>query len=112
MLRNTSRFINRLQKIQKGYGKRLNKALGDAAETILNESNQLIPIDTGKLKSSGKVEKSKDRAMVIYDEDYAIYVHEDMEARHKRGQAKFLALAVVKKKNEIAKDIANELRGN
>ncbi|MBN2880005.1 MAG: HK97 gp10 family phage protein [Clostridia bacterium] len=69
----------------------LNDALMEGAENIAAESKKNVPEDTGELKESCKVEASGHlEAEVIYDAVYAARIHEDMNMRHRKGQAKFL----------------------
>ena len=70
-------------------------ALGGRATAILEESNELVPVDTGELKGSGSVTDVKRRGDVVevvvqYEADHAAFVHEDPDASHPQGQAKFL----------------------
>lgn len=58
---------------------------------ILDVSRTKVPVDTGFLKSSGKINQIKDGFEIVYNADYAIYVHEDIDAKHPNGgQAKYL----------------------
>ena len=44
------------------------------ARDILDESQRLVPVDTGNLRRSGKVVETDDGADVVYTADYAAYV--------------------------------------
>ncbi len=84
----------------------VSKALDKVANSVLAESIQLTPVDTGTLRRSQKVTNKKvgiDEVSVEVraDTDYAVYVHENLQARHPQGQAKFLESAV----NTIAPEI-------
>lgn len=55
------------------------------------------PVDVGNLKASAYTRKAQSGGMAVevgYTSDYAIYVHEDLQARHEVGQAKFLTSAL------------------
>ena len=87
-----------------GQSKLFDRALTDVAQTVLNESKELVPVDRGTLKNSGQVEKPKRDATgveveITYGGDaraYARRVHEDMKARHKDGKtAKYLEKPVM-----------------
>jgi len=75
---------------------------------IQRESQEIVPIDTGNLKG-GAFTRHKGYGfntdvIVGYVADYAVYVHEDLNARHKSGKrAKYLESVVREKKNEIVK---------
>jgi hypothetical protein len=70
----------------------------DVLDEVLQDSNSMCPVDTGKLRDSGRVETDGSTGSITYDADYAIYVHEDMSKRHPDGQAKFLETAIGKHK--------------
>lgn len=52
-----------------------------AANELLDDANDVVPVITGNLKDSGHVEVERDSVKVVYDTDYAIYVHEDPRGR-------------------------------
>lgn len=67
------------------------------ATKIMNASKPLVPVDTGFLRQSGHVQLpfiQGDRVTVTlgYAAEYAIYVHENLNARHKVGTAKYLEI--------------------
>src|SRR5689334_11311522 len=70
------------------------------AERILAEAKNRVPVDTGELRDSGRVEMDDDRpgepirARIVFDAEHAGIVHEDLEADHLTGQAKFLESAM------------------
>lgn len=66
------------------------------AQLILNRAKYYCPVDTGKLKSSGRVEHiGGGKSMIIFDCDYAWYVHEHTWKKHAYPTcAKFLTRAV------------------
>ncbi len=74
------------------------RALNQEAEIELTEAKRRTPVDTGALRASGFVQAAtrRWRSMVVTigfggaAETYAIYVHENLEAFHRIGQAKFL----------------------
>lgn len=59
----------------------------DAAITLMRASQELVPVDTGDLKASARTtitldDEKKIIVQVSYGTSYAIYVHEDLFARH------------------------------
>jgi len=97
-------------------------------------SQQLVPRDTGKLHNSAYAigkdgysdidggdasfvsnrqaqlsAKKGPQAEVGYSADYALFVHEDLQANHPVGQAKFLEAAVRRLKNSVVKDTAKSM---
>jgi hypothetical protein len=97
----------------------------DQAEAVLQRSQELVPVDTGDLKRSGRVltgppRKGRTIYQVAYGGiigsarrktiDYALYVHEDLTARHPRGgQAKYLERAALEKVKSIHDRFGREL---
>ena len=65
---------------------------------VKRDAVKMAPIDTGKLRASGYVHPSgsmlKPSVTVGFTAEYSLYVHEDMEARHTTGEARFLAKSV------------------
>ena len=74
------------------------QALVEEAEIVMGKSKAIVPVDTGALRSTGHVERPKrERSSVDIGlayggpaVGYAVIVHENMTARHKVGQAKYL----------------------
>lgn len=71
-----------------------------SANRVLTESKRLVPVDTGNLKATGSVEVpdvggSRVTTEVGYGGSaapYALVVHEDLEAFHDDGSAKYLEI--------------------
>lgn len=57
------------------------KNMKTAAEELLHDANNVVPVATGALKASGKVQTTTDGVEVVYDEDYALYVHESPDGK-------------------------------
>lgn len=79
------------------FPQRAATALKKAVQPILAESQELVPIRTGALKATGalnvEIEGNAIIATISYGSDevgYAVIVHEDLEAHHPVGEAKFL----------------------
>jgi hypothetical protein len=67
----------------------------EAGFKVLGVAQERTPVDTGNLKGSGFVRKEGKLSVSIgFGAAYAIYVHEDLEAKHTTGQAKFLESAL------------------
>lgn len=85
------------------HRKSLSAAMFAQANVVLNESLEIVPVDTGTLKDSGRVEKPKITVTGIEVEityggaasQYAGIVHEDPNARHAEGKSyKYLEIPV------------------
>jgi hypothetical protein len=74
----------------------LDQALYREGQAIFRESQRLVPVDKGFLKASGVVEAEPGTVFIGYGgpaASYALYVHEDPEAKHKKGKSyKFLEI--------------------
>ncbi|MBH0778820.1 hypothetical protein [Nocardia bovistercoris] len=67
------------------------EGLFESGETLLAQSNALVPIDEGILQNSGTNEVADGVARVGYNTPYALRQHEDLTLRHDNGrEAKFL----------------------
>jgi hypothetical protein len=87
----------KLRALAANFPRAVAKAMYQEMQVELTEMKRRTPVDTGMLKSSGIVlppeEGKKIRVQVVFGgmaAPYAIYVHEDLEAFHKIGQAKFV----------------------
>lgn len=86
------------------------------ARKVLLDSLALVPVDTHRLKSSGKVNRiyvgPKDvMATITYDTEYAIFVHEMLELKHKAPtQAKFLEQPLRASQDELVREIRKLIR--
>lgn len=86
-------------------------ALRDGGEVILDESNQIAPIDEGALINSGKVAVSDDSVVVSYDTPYAVRQHEDVTMQHTNGrQAKFLETAYKANQKRVIEYVAKKIK--
>lgn len=78
---------------------------------VFKPSQALVPVDTGLLKSTGHVRVGRDgndrlHGSVVYDTDYAIYVHENPAARHKAPtQWKFIEQPFVDNAERVAEAV-------
>lgn len=87
-----------------------------AIDMIYSTSQPLVPVDTGRLKRSGKITKLKDGYRLHYRAEnpktgynYAPIQHENMHFKHKVGQAKYLEKPVEMNMDKIKKIIATEV---
>jgi len=90
-------MIATLKAIAKEYPDKVAKALYQEAQIELTEMKKRTPVDTGKLRGSLHTEQPEREGKKISimfasgaDVPYAVYVHEDLEAYHKNGEAKFM----------------------
>ena len=97
------------------------RALTRHAEKVMTEAKEMTPVDTGTLMSTGRVappEMDGNTITVMLgfggpaggkDVNYALVVHENMQAHHPRGQAKYLETPMKAHSNEVLPAISAEL---
>ncbi|MEV1079871.1 hypothetical protein AB0I98_16740 [Streptomyces sp. NPDC050211] len=84
-----------------------------AAEHVLGESNNVVPLDEAELQRSGtaSVDPPSLTAAVSYDTPYAVRQHEELRWRHAPGRtAKYLENSLNAARPEVAALIAGEMR--
>lgn len=83
------------------------KGCMDWADDVMNEAKRITPVDTGALRASGYTQTmSGPEGVEIgigFSANYALYVHENLEAHHDVGQAKFLETPMLLKSDELPK---------
>lgn len=90
------------------------KGLALAAEYVLQQTNEVVPIEEHTLQESGKasVDGNTLTAAVSYDTEYAVPVHEDLTARHDTGRhAKYLEKTMNDSGEAVGEIIAKTIRG-
>jgi hypothetical protein len=96
------------------------RALRHEAQEAFAASQDEVPVDTGALKASGRIRPEVgvfERGNEVYVEltyggsatEYSIYVHENLEANHPHGKAKYLEDPLVRQVNGIAGRIADKV---
>lgn len=104
----------------------LSQALYEEAENLMTRSKRLVPVDTGNLRASGHVRPPvrQGGALVVVlgyggpagsgnqgatnsrEVGYAVYVHENTQAQHTTGQAKFLEQPVLEAQRTLGRTLA------
>lgn len=111
-------FMMKLEKYAKDKPDKLAAAMFQEAEEIMGESKEkYVPVDTATLKSSGFVLPPNMYGNKILVEfgfggpaaPYAITVHEDLDAKHTVGSAKYLEKPIMEAKNKIIPNIVNRI---
>jgi len=111
--------------IERAFGKIASKtvtsagrALREEAEIEMTEAKQRTPVDTGALRGSGRVEGPETNADEVSvtlgfggpAAPYALHVHENLEAFHKVGQAKYLESVLIESQPYMADRVAKRLK--
>ena len=84
----------------------------DAGLQVQRVSQSRTPVDTSNLKGSAFTRREGDSVVTGNTAAYAIFVHEDMEANHANGQAKFLESALRDNQRNILEIIRRRARVN
>ena len=86
------------------------KGLLSAGFFVQRESQKIVPIDTGNLKAGASTRPLSESAVQVgYEAEYALEVHENLQARRKGGKpAKFLQTAIQKNTRKILELIASK----
>jgi hypothetical protein len=95
-------------------GKQMETGLKKGGLFLQRESMKIVPVDLNNLRPSARTDNVGGSGLsadiVVHygaGADYAVYVHEDMDAKHKPGKtAKYLERPALEKKNEIFNIIA------
>lgn len=96
------------------------KALRNEAQEVLAKSRDLVPVDTGALKASGRVRPEVGvyevggsmEVQITYGGtavDYAVYVHENLFSNHVHGQSKYLEIPLIQQAYGLAGRIADKV---
>lgn len=91
------------------------KAAQSEMGQILETAKARTPVATGQLRDSGRVvpadtDDTAIRVGITFDAPHAVYVHEDLDAEHATGQAKFLESALNEAAPTLARRIAAHIK--
>lgn len=81
---------------------------------IQREAQKRTPVLTGNLKGSAYTRKTPEDDKVVevgFSAAYALFVHENLEAHHTNGQAKFLESAADDTKDQVLEAIRSRVAG-
>ena len=103
---------NNIEYLGRNASSRAKRGLLKAITDVYEKSQTLVPVRTGALQRSGKITELKDGYTITYSKknkgyDYAPIQHENLEFKHRIGQAKYLEKAFDIKK--IKKTVVTEV---
>ena len=128
-LKGTKQILLNLQGAESKISNAISRGLKRGGLFLQRESQRIVPVDEGNLRGSAftrKIGSGKRTDVIVgYTALYAVFVHEDLEARHGaefneaygeteeklRGpnqEAKFLEKPAKEKRTEILAIVANE----
>jgi len=77
------------------------KALDAVGLEISGRAKEITPVEFGRLKSSITWEPRDTSVDIGTNVEYAVYVHENLDAYHRVGEAKFLTKAIQRHEDRI-----------
>lgn len=123
-LRGKEAMVAKLRRFAAKFPNEVGRALYIETEIELKEVKRRTPVDTGELRASehvvGPIIKRSSKGPVIYcmivaggpATPYAVYVHEDLDAFHKVGQAKFIESVLLESRPYMAMRVAKRIELN
>ena len=101
-------------KIEKSIQDATRIGLAEAGKFIEGKSKDGTPVDLGNLQDSHYTEPGGTRKSPVIEigttANYSVYVHEDMNARHTVGRAKFLQKAAYENADKILRGLATAIK--
>jgi hypothetical protein len=90
------------------------RALNQFGEHVIGDAQQITPKRWGDLQASGttlpaEISGEKIVKVIGFGMFYAVFVHENLEAHHDHGQAKFLSAAVRANAPKMGPFVAGEI---
>lgn len=89
---------------------RTREVLLTVAQAVRADARRRVPVLTGELRDSSRVTMDHNRAIISFDDPKAVIVHEDLNARHARGEAKFLENALSEVQDRLEAALAQGVR--
>jgi hypothetical protein len=110
--------LNKLQKRMLKYAEKrpheFAAALYQEAEEIMTDAKEnYVPVDLGTLRGSGFIKVKGDTFIIGFGgpaASYAVYVHENLQAHHPVGQAKYLEVPFRKKQQGMVLRLIKKLK--
>lgn len=96
----------RLQELAQRVPDRVEQALSEAGDALLEDAKARVPVSTGELHDSGYVSARPGRVTVGFSSEHALTVHERLDVQHEQGEAKFLERAALSKEQQIRSTLA------
>lgn len=119
-LRGVSEMRAKLERLRQRFPHMTAAALYQEIEVEVKEVKRRTPVDTGTLRNSVRQVGPEVRGRMITtwiaaggaSATYAIYVHEDLEAIHPVGQAKFIESVIMESRPYLAARVARRIELN
>jgi hypothetical protein len=102
-----------LQNAAKNVPEQVEEAMKAEANRLLEQVRERTPVATGVLRDSfaATIERKPDKVVITIGTDvpYAPYVHENLEAFHEVGDAKFLESVIDETEPELIRNVAKRI---
>lgn len=119
-LKGANRLRAKFERIKKQFPDEVERALYQEAQVELTEVKRRTPVDTGELRASEHVVGPLRRGllgrkilvMIVAGgpaAPYAVYVHEDLDAFHPVGQAKYIESVILESRPYMAARVAKRI---
>lgn len=96
-----------LAKVKAEQDKKKRKALTRIGVIVKADSQKMTPVDENNLRPSAYMNvEGFEKVLIGYTAFYAPFVHEDLEATHTIGEAKFLEKSVKMNQDRILEELA------
>ena len=98
-------YIKALDKITK-------ESIDEVIGVVFEQSQNLVPVNTGALKESGQIIEDPNGNFISYGSEivnYAVEVHENLTDFHPHGQAKYLEVPLVMNARTLREKITNRM---
>jgi len=95
------RLESNLPKVMGMFEQNKRKALDAVGLEVSGRAKEITPVEFGRLKSSITWQKRDTSVDIGTNVEYAVYVHENLDARHNVGEAKYLEKAVTRHEDRI-----------
>lgn len=90
-VKNLAEVTKKFEAMPKLFITEMSEAIWEVGYFLEGKAKPLVPVDTGRLRGATQVWERKTLEVTVgAHTDYALYVHENMKAHHRTGQAKFL----------------------
>jgi hypothetical protein len=114
----TQAMIGKIRDYARTFPDRAGAALRKETEIEATEARKRTPVDTGNLRGTVHAEGPERKGRTIScdvvagssSEDYAFIVHEDMDAHHRVGQAKYIESTINESAPHMLERVASRLQ--
>lgn len=103
---NTAALKAKLQEVAQRVPERVQDALGQVGDQILEDAQSRVPVSTGELRDSGYAQPVEGGVRVGFSAEHATAVHERLDLEHEDGESKFLERAVLAREDQIRTTLA------